>query len=138
MTKKATPGTAGKAPEKSVATTAGKAPEKPTATVTGKALVKEVPPNSELQIIPQENTGAAPTSGSLQTTAVSWGFAPLKTLSGNSLGSLEHYHMDWNAADTDEVTSQHPAGPSILAQKMFAAKAAILEADKAAEVSTAE
>ena len=46
--------------------------------------------------------------------------------------------MDWNAADTDEVTSQHPAGTSLLAQKMFVVKAAVLEADKAAEVNTAE
>ena len=46
--------------------------------------------------------------------------------------------MDWNAADTGEVTSQHPAGPSLLAQKMFAVKAAVLEADKAAEVNTVE
>ena len=97
-----------------------------------------MPPNPERQIIPQEKTGAAPTSSSLQTTAVSWGFAPLKTLSGNSLGSLEHYHLDWNEADMDEVTLQHPAGPSLLAQKMFAVKAAVLEADKAAEVSISE
>ena len=93
--------------------------------------------------MPQEKTGATPTSSALQTTAVSWGFAPLKTLSGNSLGSLEHYNMDWNEADMDEVTSrrstsQHPAGPSLLAQKMFAVKAAVLEADKAAEVGPTE
>ena len=74
--------------------------------------------------------------------AVSWGFAPLRTLSGNSLGSLEHYHQDWAEADMDEVTSRHsaghPAGPSLLAQKMFAVKAAVHEANKAAEVSTTE
>ena len=54
------------------------------------------------------------------------------------MGSLEDYSMDWNAADSGEVTSRHPAGPSFLAQKMFAVKAAILEADKAAKVNTAE
>ena len=46
--------------------------------------------------------------------------------------------MDWNATDTGEVTSQHQAGPSLLAQKIFVVKAAVLEADKAAEVSTSE
>ena len=77
----------------------------------------------------------------IQTTAANWGFAPLKTLSGRSLGSLEQLHMDWNAADTSEVTSRssvgqisdHPTGPSLVAQKMFAAKAALLEADRTAE-----
>ena len=60
------------------------------------------------------------------------------------MGSLEHYHLDWNEADMDEVSSQHratpqhPAGPSLLAQKMFAVKAAVLEADKAVEVSPTE
>ena len=51
--------------------------------------------------------------------------------------------MEWNEADMDEVTSrrltsQHPAGPSLLAQKMFAAKAALHEANKAVEVSITE
>ena len=54
------------------------------------------------------------------------------------MGSLEHYNMDWNAADMGEVTSEHPAGPSLLAQKMYAVKVAVLEADKAAEVNTAK
>ena len=62
----------------------------------------------------------------------------MRTKSGKSLGSLEHYSMDWNAADTGDVSSRHPAGPSLLAQKMHAVKVAVLEADKAAEVNTAE
>ena len=139
LPKKPAPDMAGKAAEK---TAARQAPEKAAPTATGEAPAKEAPPNLERQIVPQEKTGATPTSSALQTTAVSWGFAPLKTLSGNSLGSLEHYNMDWNEADMDEVTlcrpAGHPAGPSLLTQKMLAVKAAVLEAYKAAEVSTTE
>ena len=62
----------------------------------------------------------------------------MRTQSGRSLGSLEHYNMDWSTADTGEVTSQHPVGPSLLAQKMFAVKAAVHEADKVAEVNSTE
>ena len=54
------------------------------------------------------------------------------------MGSLEQYSMDWNAADSGEVTSRHPAGPSLLAQKMFAMKVAVVEANKVAEVNTSE
>ena len=62
------------------------------------------------------------------------------------MGSLEQLNMDWNAVDTSEVTSRqpavltsdHPAGPSLVAQKMFAAKAALLEADRTADVNSAE
>ena len=46
--------------------------------------------------------------------------------------------MDWSAADTGEVTSQLPTGPSLLAQKMFAVKTAVFEADKVAQVNSAE
>ena len=100
--------------------------------------------NPERQLIVPPSKGAA-TSGSIQTT--SWRFAPLRTLSGKSLGSLEHYNMDWNAADLSEVSSkspagqivsEHPTGPSLVAQKMSAAKATLLAADQAAAVSYAE
>ena len=53
------------------------------------------------------------------------------------MGSLEHYSMDWNAADTGDVTSEHPAGPSLLAQKMYKVRAAVAEANKAAEIGRA-
>ena len=43
--------------------------------------------------------------------------------------------MDWNAADSGEVSSgELPLGPGLLAQKMFAVKAAVHEANKVAEV----
>ena len=67
--------------------------------------------------------------------ATNWGFAPLQTLSGQSLGSLEQHSMDWNAADSVEVSSGGlPLGPGLLAQKMLAVKAAVQEADRVAEV----
>ena len=68
------------------------------------------------------------------------GFVTTRTLSGRSLGSLNHYSMDWNAADMGEVSSgnpqptPHPAGPSALAQKMHQVKVAVIEADKTAGV----
>jgi hypothetical protein len=67
-------------------------------------------------------------------------FVVMKTLSGRSLGSVEHYSMDWNNADMSEVSSAnpeprpHPAGSSNLARQIYAAKVAIAEADKAAMV----
>ena len=83
--------------------------------------------------------GAAPaTSTGIQTISTCWEFAHVRTQSGRSLGSLEHYNMEWSAADTGEVTSQHPASPSLLAQKMFAVKTTVMEADKVAQVNSAE
>jgi hypothetical protein len=67
-------------------------------------------------------------------------FVVSKTWSRRSLGSVGHYSMDWNNADMSEVSSGnlevrlHPAGPSNLAQKIHAAKVAIVEADTAAAV----
>ena len=53
------------------------------------------------------------------------------------MGSLKQHNMDWNAADSGEVSSgELPLGPGLLAQKMFPVKAAIHEADKVAEVKT--
>ena len=105
-----------------------KAPAKSTAT-------KNLPPNPERQIVLQGSSGTAAAATSAETSAASWGFGPLKTLSGQSLGSLEHYHTDWNAADLSEVSSrspagqivsEHPAGPSLVTQKIAAAKTALL------------
>ena len=86
-------------------------------------------------IVPPSRSTAAATSTGIQATSSNWGFAPVQTLSGNSLGSLEQHNMEWNAADSGEVSSEGlPLGPGLLAQKMFAMKAAIHEADKVAEV----
>ena len=110
-------------------------------TMTEKTAASKPPPNPERQIVLQERTGTATAVSSASASAVSWGFGPLKTLSGGSLGSLEHYHTDWNAADLSEVSSkspagqiisEHPAGPSLVAQKLSAAKAALLAVDQAA------
>ena len=84
-------------------------------------------------IVPPSRSTTAATSTGIQATH--WGFAPLQTLSGHSLGSLKQHSMDWNAADSDEVSSGGlQLGPGLLAQKMFAVKAAIQEADQVAEV----
>ena len=62
-------------------------------------------------------------------------FPRLRTQSGNSLGSVEHYNMDWNAADTSEVSSPNPVGPSHVAQSIHALQVAVLNASKVTEVN---
>ena len=148
--------TAGKAApssaQKSTGTKTGPSTAKTTAgtaapTVTEKTTASKPPPNPERQLVVQERTGTSTAVSGASAPTVSWGFGPLKTSSGQSLGSLEHYHTDWNAADLSEVSSkspagqiisEHPAGPSLVAQKLSAAKAALLAVDQAASVSCAE
>ena len=70
----------------------------------------------------------------------SWGFPQLRTQSGHSLGSEKQYHMDWNEADTGEVSSanpasRHPAGPSAIAQSMHNLQVATLRASQITEVN---
>ena len=134
----------GKTPAAVKTPAAGKTAEKAPAKDVAREKAPEV--NPDRQIVPQGKSGMAATATGIQTTGAHWGFAPLKTLSGRSLGSLEHLHMDWNAADTSEVSSRspasqisdHPVGPSLVTHKMFTAKAALLEADRAAEVNIAD
>ena len=91
-------------------------PKKAAPPATGKSPVKVVPPNPDRRLaVPPSRGVIAATPTGIQTATASWGFAPLRTHSGKSLGSLEHYSMDWNAGDTGDVTSEHPAGPSLLA-----------------------
>ena len=59
----------------------------------------------------------------------------LRTQSGNNLGSVGHYSMDWNAADTSEVSSPNPVGPSHVAQSIHALQVAVLNASKITEVN---
>ena len=72
--------------------------------------------------------------------SLSSGVLAPQTLSGRSLGSLDHYSMDWNKADEGEVSSaltwtpSSAVGPSQLGTKMHIAKLALLEADRTAEV----
>ena len=42
--------------------------------------------------------------------------------------------MDWNAADTSEVSSPNPVGPSQVAQSIHALQVAVLNASKVTEV----
>jgi len=72
---------------------------------------------------------------SSQNAPVGHGFISSRTPSGGSWGSLEHYVIEWNAADMGEVSSEnpHPAGPSRVAQKMYEAELALAEALKAVE-----
>ena len=102
----------------------------------------------KLPLIPDKQLVVTPThSSSYQQlvarvskagTAISE-FPRLRTQSGNSLGSVEHYNMDWNAADTSEVSSHDPVawqsvGPSHTAQSIHALQVAVLNASKVTEV----
>jgi hypothetical protein len=89
--------------------------------------------------LPDLDVAAALTGPS---ASMSSGMMLQQTASGNSLGSLGHYSMDWNKADELEVSSSTlkwspgtKAGPSQLGTKMHIAKLALLEADRAAEVN---
>ena len=95
-------------------------------------------PNPDRQVA--LHMGAA-ASGIQSFFAAGGGLITPRTASGNSLGSLKQYCMDWNSADASEVSSAsspqspHPAGPSALAQKMHILKLAVADADKTAAVS---
>ena len=91
---------------------------------------------AELRPALSHTTRVTTSSNWSPNTPVSWGFPVLRTESGRSLGSLKQYSMDWNAADTSEVTTKHPVGPSALAQTVYTLKAAVQAVDKAAEVNT--
>jgi len=112
-------------------------------TKDGPAVVKpsgktSATPDKDKQISLHVSRAAA--RASPLTNVQGAGFVSLRTSSGGSLGSLTQYAMDWNSADLGEVTSGnpnpalHPGSPSVLAQKMRAARAAFDEADKTAEV----
>ena len=114
-------------------------------------------PERQLVVPPSQGT---PLVALTSIQPADWVHAPLRTASGKSLGSLEHYNTEWNAADAGEVSSrppvdriaenpagptsptgritEHPVGPSLVGQKLHAAKVAILAADQAAAVSSAE
>ena len=72
------------------------------------------------------------------------GFLAVQTNSGNSLGSLKNYAMDWNTADMDETSSANPAAiakgkdatPGVVHKHMVDAFAAIRDASNASEVRT--
>ena len=81
------------------------------------------------------------------------GLVPMRTVSGNSLGSLGQYCMDWNNADLQEASSSarvpsyplpgfidgkplDPASPITVGHLMYNVKAALLEADRAVEVAS--
>ena len=64
-------------------------PKKAAPPATGKSPVKVMPPNPDrrLAVPPSQGVIAATPTG-IQTAAASWGFAPLRTHSGKSLGKI--------------------------------------------------
>ena len=96
-------------------------------------------PNPDRQVSLHVSRAAGATG--TQITPAGAGFVSNRTSSGKSMGSLEHYCMDWNSADMSEVSTanpqskHHPAGPGALGQKLYAVKAAIAEAEKTAAVN---
>ena len=81
-------------------------------------------------------------AATIQPKTSSWEVGQLRTKSGNSLGSERHYDMDWNSADTADVssnpTSEHPAGPSAVLQSIYNMQAAVLDCSQKASVNFSE
>ena len=100
-------------------------------------LAKRPPSSSEATLALEASVNAIEQGGP-------WGFPPLRTNSGQSLGSLEHYNADWNSADMDEVSSassaaqgdEHPAGSSACARRMLEMQTSALFATQAVNVSS--
>jgi outer membrane biosynthesis protein TonB len=124
-------------------------PGKGAASATKVVPAKAVPAGSKSTSSRELSLHVSPAAAALattkttkRTTPATASFVLTKTTSGNSLGSLGHYSMDWNNADIGEVSSGnpnarlHPAGPSNLAQKVYAARLAMQEVDKVALVRT--
>lgn len=117
---------------------------------TAEAKAKGPAASAELQMVPTEGRAAqeihAKMSALQHQLAIAGpraGFVTSRTKSGESLGSLGHYSRDWNLADA-EVTSElrlaestlHPAAPGLLKRKILAARHALDEVNKTADVST--
>ena len=96
-------------------------------------LTKTAPSSSQVA------TSRALFAATTQPDLSSWEVGQLRTKSGNSLGSDRHYDMDWNSADTAEVSSnpgsEHPAGPSAVLQSIYTMQTAVLDCSKKASVS---
>lgn len=79
--------------------------------------------------------GSMPLATVGPTGAAGRGQVALRTQSGNSLGSLEQYCMDWNATDSSEVSAPgkalHPASPSVVGLKFAELRAAFHKAGAA-------
>ena len=106
--------------------------------------------NPDLQIVPVEGRAAeeiharmSELQHQLAVAGPKAGFVTSRTKSGQSLGSLGHYSRDWNLADA-EVTSElrlassalHPVAPGTLKRKILAARQALEDVNKTADVST--
>jgi len=96
-------------------------------------LIKTAPSSSQVA------TSRALFAATIQPNISSWEVGQLRTKSGNSLGSEKHYDMDWNSADTAEVSSnpssEHPVGPSAVLQSIYNMQTAVLDCSKKASVS---
>jgi hypothetical protein len=96
-------------------------------------LTKTAPSSSQVA------TSRALFAATTQPDISSWEVGQLRTKSGNSLGSEKHYDMDWNSADTAEVSSnlssEHPVGPSAVLQSIYNMQTAVLDCSKKASVS---
>ena len=103
------------------------------ASASTSTLIKTAPSSSQVA------TSRALFAATIQPNISSWEVGQLRTKSGNSLGSEKHYDMDWNSADTAEVssnpTSEHPAGPSAVLQSIYNMQTAVLDCSKKASVS---
>ena len=100
----------------------------------------EVPPGKILVVPPPR---VAVKTAALQTLEATAAQAPpaaeLLIPGADCSGSLEQFNLDWNAADTSEVSSsdpnaRHPAGPGKIAQSLHSLQCAVLQMTRDAEV----
>ena len=90
-------------------------------------------------------------SGDAGATTTCPSQVPVRTTGGGSLGSLSKYSLDWNLAETCEVSSSlnipeypppvnptaaelDPASPMTVGQRLYELKAAMLRVDDSVEV----
>ena len=69
-----------------------------------------------------------------------WESLPMQTSSGNTFGSDKKFAMDWDSADTGEVSSQrsapmHPSSGSMVAKTLHELQIATLKASQTATVN---
>ena len=118
---------------------------RPAATSAATTSAPEQPTDGTIVL----HSGAATRLADSLIAAAEDGFVAKRTESGRSLNSLEFYAHNWNAADMEEVTSNprptmsHPAGLSVLSQRVHEAnvaaelmKRALRSIEKTAKVKT--
>jgi hypothetical protein len=112
------------------------APPVVTSAVSGSAGTPAMPRSTDTTL--QLHASAGAHRASFLVPSETDGFVPRRTESGNSFGSCQPYVDAWNASDLAEMSPNprpHPAGPSMLARRMYEVDHALLAAKETAKVT---